>query len=184
MGQIGQRDKVRLRSGAHVSRSIIVRPERMSPEKIEVKTAVPIASFFSGFDVDVVHAELVGREYGTSLRLQDRVTKQWHVVTLEKSPLLDAVGRRLSHYVDKLFAAILGLALLVGLIFLFGYFMDYVGIPIIRGLSGAASGISTGVANSRLLSTLLAIALIAVIVIVVGFLLAIGWKVAGRVLKK
>ncbi len=181
MGQIGQRDKVRLRSGAHVSRSIIVRPKRT--EKIEAKTAVPIASFFSSIDVKVVHAELVGREYGTSLRLQDRTTKQWHVFTLEKSPLLDAAGRRLSHYVDAVFAFVLGLGILFGLLFLFGYFMDYIGIPVFRALRSVAGGVGSSVANSRLLGALLAIALVAVVVTTVGFFLALGWRIAGRVFK-
>lgn len=182
MGQISQTDKVRLRSGSRVSRSIILRPNRS--EKVDVKTAVPVVSLLSSIEVDVNHAELIGKEWGASIRLQDRTTKEWHVFILEKSPLFEAAGRRISHYVDMLFAFILGLGLLIGLMFLFGYFMDYVGLPLLRGASGVASGISAGVANSRLLSALLAIGLLAAVVVLVGFLLAIGWKVAGRIFKK
>ncbi len=181
MGRISQKDKVRLRSGKHVSRSIILRPNRT--EKIEAKTAVPIASFFTSISVKVSHAELVGKEWGTSLRLQDQTTKQWHAFIVEKSPLLNAAGRRLSHYVDMVFSFILGLGLLIGFMFLFGYFMDYIGIPVFRGLRNVLGGVGSSVADSRLLSTLLAIAVVAVVVTLVGFLLAIGWRLAGRVFK-
>ncbi len=181
MGRIGKRDKVRLRSGSHVSRSIIVRPNRT--EKIQAKTAVPIAALFSTIDIKVVHADLVGREYGTSLRLQDRTTKQWHVFILEKSPLLDAAGRRLSHYVDAAFGFVFGIGILIVLLLLFGYFMDYVGIPVIRGLGNVAGSVGSSVADSRLLGALLAVALVAVVVTTVGFFLALGWRIAGRVFK-
>lgn len=182
MGQIGQTDKVRLRSGSRVSRSIILRPNRSA--MVVVKTAVPVVSLLSSLEVVVNHADLIGKEWGASIRLQDQTTQEWHDFVLERSPPMEAAASRVSHYVDMLFTFALGLGVLVGLGILLGYVMDYVGIPLLRGVSGVASDISTSVANSRLLSVLLAIGLLAAIVVLVGFLLAIGWRIAGRVFKR
>lgn len=182
MSTITNVSKVRLREGSRVSKSIMIRPGKV--EKLTVKVGIPIVGWWSAVEVEVNHSDLVGKEFGASFQLRDPAMNRMTTFTLERSPLLDAALRRLSHYVDTAFEFVTGLSLLVFGFWIFGMFIKYVWIPIYRALRVLVGNVSAGVLSSRSASVLVGVALFAVAVVGIGFLLAIGWKLADKVRKK
>lgn len=174
--------KLRLREGSRVSKSIIIRPGKV--EKVTVKSAIPIVGAFSSAEVEVKHSDLVDKEFGAPFHLRDSITNRIVTFTLEPSPLLDAARRRLSHYVDNAFFAVLGLGLFGLGIWVFALFIEYIWIPLYRALRGTAGTVADGVLSSRFASALVGLALLAVSVVAIGFLLAIGWRLADKVRRR
>lgn len=166
--------KVRLRSGTKVSRSVILRSGKT--ENVHVKSLIPVHAFLTHEVVTVDHSRLLSKSFGDEIRLPEVGNPSGGLYSLERSPLMDAAGRRLAHYVDCMIVYPIVLPFAVAFYGAIGYVVYWV----LRLGLAAWNGMSGLVASSRFLQVLLALGILAFGIVTVGFLLAVGWRLSGR----
>ena len=167
---IARTGKVRLRNGAKVSPSIILRAGKS--EKVDVKGLIPLHAFFTHEEVTVDHSKILERSFGDTIYLREAGHPSEKPYRLERSPLVEAAGRRLAHYVDSVFVFPIVMALIAGLFYLIYWVIV---------LAEAAWNSVAGFVNSSIaLQVLLALGILVVSIVAVGFLLAVGWRLSGR----
>ena len=170
--------KVRLRNGVKASRTIILKPGKH--EKLSVKSFIPGHAALTSEDVVISHTVLLTKSFGDVIQVDRGPEAVADLYRLEPPHLIFAAGRRLAHYIEVLiFNPIFFILGLILTVFIVGGFIRFLA-AVVRGGRSAWGAIAERASLSPVPDVLLAIVILGAIVVAVGFLLAIGWRLSSR----